>query len=88
MNSILKSKKKNIKNERKTRCTSFDAINTLLEKQNHVLLEIANENCNQCNANRHEIRYFAEIRGHQCQKLREMSRSKNSSSSNNDITEA
>ena len=83
--SILKGKKA-IKRKQKTRCTSSDTINTLLEKRNYVLLEIGNENCNQCNANRQEIsKVFRSNKRTSCHELREIPRSENSSS-NNDIT--
>ena len=82
--SILKGKKA-IKRKQKTRCTSSDTINTL-EKRNHVLLEIGNENWNQCNANFHEIsKIFRSNKRTSCHELREIPRSENSSS-NNDIT--
>ena len=79
--SILKGKKA-IKRKQKTRCTSSDTINTL-EKRNHVLLEIGNENWNQCNANFHEIsKIFRSNKRTSCHELREIPRSENSSSNN------
>ena len=75
-------RQKTIKRKQKTRCTSSDTINTL-EKLNHVLLEIGNENWNQCNANFHEIsKIFLSNKRTSCHELREIPRSENSSSNN------
>lgn len=77
-------KAKNIKRNKKH--DAHVRHNTLLEKRNHVLLGIGNENCNQCNANRHEIsKLFRSNKRTSCHELREMPHS-NNSSSNNDIT--
>ena len=67
-------KAKNIKRNKKH--DAHIRHNTLLQKRNHVpleRLEIGNENCNMCNANRHEIsELFRSNKRTSCDELREM----------------